>query len=73
MIRRITSPTVSPDAIQFPGKPIANCRLVELRVLGTDTSAGEVSNGFAHLTCDLQSARPTERAMYLGLNLGGFG
>jgi hypothetical protein len=42
-------------------------------MLGTDTSAGQVSNGLAHLTCELQAARPAERAMYLGLNVSGFG
>ena len=73
MIRRITSSAVSPDAIQFPDKPVASCRLVELRMFGTDTSAGQVSNGLAHLTRELQAALPAERAMYLGLNVGGFG
>jgi hypothetical protein len=42
-------------------------------MLGTNTSAGQVSNGLAHLTRELQAARPAKRTMYLGLNLGGFG
>ena len=37
-----------------------------------DTSAGQVSDGLAHLTRELQAARPAKRAMYLGLNVGGF-
>jgi hypothetical protein len=42
-------------------------------MLGTNTSAGQISNGLAHLTRELQPARSAERAMYLGLNVGGFG
>jgi len=42
-------------------------------MFGTDASAGQFSNGLAHLTRELQTARSAERAMYLGLNLGGFG
>jgi len=42
-------------------------------MLGTDAGAGQVSNGVAHLTRELQAVRAAERAMYLGLNVGGFG
>jgi hypothetical protein len=42
-------------------------------MLGADTSAGQVSNGVAHLTRELQAARPAKRSMYFGLNVGGFG
>jgi hypothetical protein len=41
-------------------------------MLGTDTSAGEVANGLAHLTRELQAAGRAERAMYFGLYAGGF-
>ncbi len=37
-----------------------------------DTSAGEVSNGLAHLTRELQAAGCAERAMYFGLYAGSF-
>jgi hypothetical protein len=42
-------------------------------MLGTNTSAGQVSNGLAHLTRKLQAARSAKRAMDLALNVGGFG
>jgi len=42
-------------------------------MLGTNTSAGQLSNGLAHLASELQAARRAERTMYLSLNLGGFG
>jgi len=41
-------------------------------MLGTDTSAGQFSNGLAHLPRELQAAGRAERAMYFGLNVGGF-
>ena len=72
MIRRITSSTVSPDAIQFPDKPVANCRLVKLGMLGADASARQISNGLAQLTCELQTPRGAERSMYFGLYSGSF-